>query len=524
MNTECFNGELGIFSLILLKRISMTRHRIILLATSALLVMATSALMPAQEPFQQLSRPPVYAGSFYPSGRQDLESLLKELFSQARPVVLEGMIQSLIVPHAGYAYSGPVAASGYGSIPKDTRYKNIFIIASSHRATFKGASVYNLGNYRTPLGEAVVNRQIADALIRDNKGILFNKEAHEKEHSIEVQLPYIQYHFEEVPPIVPIVMGTSGVSSARDLAAALLPYFLPENLFVISSDFSHYPAYEDARRIDGLTGEAIMKNDPEFFYNTLRKNSNEPVPNLSTPSCGWSSILTLLYMSEKNPRMKISPILYLNSGDSPGGEKDRVVGYWALAGHLVPPKELQYSLGTGDREALLDISRKTLESYFSSGEIYNVPVSSISGILKQPAGAFVSLYMGGRLRGCIGNFSPSIPLYQVVQEMTLAAALRDQRFAPVESPELDYLQIEISVLTPLQKIGSVEEFELGRHGIYMTKNGKSGTFLPQVAQGKDWSPEEFLGHCSMEKAGLGWEGWKEADLYVYEAIVFGEEK
>ena len=132
--------------------------------------------------------------------------------------------------------------------------------------------------------------------------------------------------------------------------------------------------------------------------------------------------------------------------------------------------------------------------------------------------------MGDRLRGCIGNFSPGKPLYAVVQEMTIAAATHDNRFAPVESSELPYISIEISVLTPLKKINSIDEFELGRQGIYITKDGRSGTYLPQVAEETGWSKEDFLGHCAREKAGIGWDGWKNADLYVYEAIVFDDGK
>lgn len=516
-------GLLGIFSLILFKICVMARLRMILFITFTTLVIPGWAPLPAQESAKGANRLPVVAGSFYPAGRQALESLLQELFEQAKSVELEGRIQSLIVPHAGYAYSGLVAASGYGSISSDAKYKNIFIIASSHRVSFSGASVYAAGDYITPLGTVSVNRKITDALIRDNDGIFFNKEAHEREHSIEVQLPYIQYHFEELPPIVPIIMGTSSVAAARDLATALLPYFVPENLFIISSDFSHYPDAINAHRIDGLTGDAILTNDPETFYNTLRKNSREPVQNLSTPSCGWSSILTLLYMSEQSDQMKLTPVLYQNSGDLPDGDKERVVGYWAIAGHLIPEKNTPYSITEGEKRQLLEISRSTLETYLQTGDIYEVSPSNVAGVLNQPAGAFVSLYMGDRLRGCIGSFSPSIPLYQVVQEMTLAAATRDQRFAPVEYPELKYLRIEISVLTPLQRISSIDEFELGRHGVYMTNGGKSGTFLPQVANGKNWSAEDFLGYCAREKAGLGWDGWKEADLYVYEAIVFEED-
>ena len=106
--------------------------------------------------------------------------------------------------------------------------------------------------------------------------------------------------------------------------------------------------------------------------------------------------------------------------------------------------------------------------------------------------------------------------------MTIAAATRDHRFALVEKPELKYIEIEISVLSPLRKISSIDEFELGKHGIYMKKDGHSGTFLPQVADDSGWTTEEFLGHCARDKAGIGWDGWKEAELFVYEAIIFRE--
>jgi len=468
-----------------------------------------------------VDRQPVFAGSFYPGSTQALESKLDQLFAGATPKELEGTVRSLIVPHAGYTYSGIVAASGYGSIPRDAGYKNIFIIASSHREYFEGASVYAQGDYLTPLGKAKVNRILARELIDVNKNIWFNAGAHDREHSIEVQVPMIQYYFDKTPPIVPIVIGSSSVSAARDLATALLPYFTPDNLFVISSDFSHFPGYDEAVMVDELTGEAILKNDPELFYITLRKNSNTGVNNLATPCCGWSSVLTLLYMSERSEKMTLTPVMYRNSGDSPMGDKERVVGYWAMAGHEIPPAEDQFVLSDQDKERLLEISRSTLETYLSSNEIPEIAPGE--GILQEKAGAFVSLYKHGQLRGCIGNFTPEIPLYQVVQRMTLAAATRDTRFYPVDPVELEHISIELSVLTPLRKIESVDEFELGRHGIYMQKDGKSGTYLPQVAGDSGWTREEFLGHCANDNAKIGWDGWKEADLYVYEAIVFGEE-
>jgi AmmeMemoRadiSam system protein B/AmmeMemoRadiSam system protein A len=489
-----------------------------------LALIGTSGYLRAQDAETLVNRAPAVAGSFYPASRATLQANLQELFSRAAPMQFSGQVQSLIVPHAGYPYSGVVAASAYKSIPKDAKYRNIFIIASSHREQFNGSSVYNAGNYITPLGEVTVNRELGSTLIDRNKDISFFSRAHDREHSIEVQLPFLQYYFEDLPPIVPIVMGRSSVATARDLAAALHPYFNPENLFIISSDFSHYPSYEDATRVDRLTAEAIGTKDPQKFYNTLRKINNEPVNNLVTSTCGWSSILTMLYLADSREEMEITPILYRNSGDSREGDRERVVGYWAIAGHLAPSMPQAFLLGPEDKKILLELSRKTLKSYIESGEIHEPVIQSLPPALKQPAGAFVSLYAGDRLRGCIGDFNSDDPLYFVVQEMTLAAATRDPRFAPVEAPELPYIRIEVSVLTPLQKISSIDEFQLGKHGIYMTRDGKSGTYLPQVAESTGWSTEEFLGHCAREKAGLGWEGWKDADLYTYEAIVFREEQ
>jgi hypothetical protein len=144
--------------------------------------------------------------------------------------------------------------------------------------------------------------------------------------------------------------------------------------------------------------------------------------------------------------------------------------------------------------------------------------------LKTPCGAFVTLKKYGNLRGCIGRFDASEPLYQVVQEMAIASSTQDYRFSPVELKEIPELEIEISVLTPMRHISSIDEIELGKHGIYIKKGNRSGTFLPQVATETGWTKEEFLGHCAQDKAGIGWNEWKDAEVYVYEALVFGEEK
>jgi AmmeMemoRadiSam system protein B/AmmeMemoRadiSam system protein A len=501
----------------------MNRNLTIQLLLCALGLALQAGLLRAQETTAPVIRRPAVAGAFYPAGKEALESNLEALFERATPKELKGRVRCLIVPHAGYSYSGEVAASGYKSIPRDAEYSNIFIIAPSHREYFEGASVYSIGNYMTPLGEVPVNRTIAGELIRNNRFIRFNPLAHDREHSIEVQLPFMQFYFDRLPPIVPVVIGSSSVSTARELATALLPYFTPENLFVISTDFSHYPEYQDAVRLDRLTADGILTNDPKQFYAALQKNISSGVENLATPCCGWSSVLTLLYMSELDKSLHFTPVVYRNSGDTPIGERDRVVGYWAIAGHEDTPDQQQFLLNEQDKQTLLGLSRETLETYLNTRKVPEVVPSVLPGVLRQTAGAFVSLYKHGELRGCIGSFFPEEPLYRVVQEMTVASATRDTRFYPVDPGELGDISIEISVLTPLRKISSIDEFQMGRHGIYMIKDGRSGTYLPQVADQTGWNKEEFLGHCARDKAHIGWEGWKDADLFVYEAIVFGEE-
>jgi hypothetical protein len=165
-----------------------------------------------------------------------------------------------------------------------------------------------------------------------------------------------------------------------------------------------------------------------------------------------------------------------------------------------------------------------MQEYVSNGRIPSIDEKTLPPILCQPFGAFVTLKKDGDLRGCIGRFEAVEPLYKVVSQMAIAASTQDSRFPEVRPDEFDEIDIEISVLTPLRKINSIDEFQMGKHGIYMKKGYSTGTFLPQVAQETGWTKEEFLGHCARDKAHIGWDGWKDAELYVYEAYVFGEKE
>ena len=299
------------------------------------------------------------------------------------------------------------------------------------------------------------------------------------------------------------------------------PYFTSDNLFVISSDFSHYPSYEDANRVDKATGEAIESGSLRKFLDALEMNAREGVPQLLTGACGQSPIAVLLLLMEGRKDLQVRHLAYCNSGDAVYGDKDRVVGYHAFS--IVKKAEADaFSLTGEERAQLLQIARKSIDYALARRTDLPYDSTKMSLVLQQHCGAFVTLHKGGKLRGCIGNLVGYKPLYQTVSSMARAAAFEDPRFYPVEESEMKDIDIEISVLSPLRKIQSIDEFQLGRHGIYIIKGEHRGTFLPQVAGETGWTKEEFLGHCARDKAGLAWNGWQDAELYVYEAIVFGE--
>jgi AmmeMemoRadiSam system protein B/AmmeMemoRadiSam system protein A len=471
---------------------------------------------------QLINRKAVAAGSFYPSNQADLISLLDQCMAQAEPQKVEGDVLALIAPHAGYIYSGSVAASSYNQINKDMKFDNIFIIGSSHHTQFDGASIYNRGHYITPLGTVKVNLELAEDLINKHDCFDFHPGAHSKEHSIEVQLPLLQHHFTNDFQIIPVVIGTQDSQCCRAIAEALLPYLNPKNLFVISTDFSHYPGYEDAVKVDKKSASAILANSPEELIKTLQANNRENIPGLLTSMCGWPSVLSLLYMTEQRSDVSVIHIDYKNSGDSEYGDNSRVVGYHSICFTQKKRDSPDYSLDEKDKNELLGIARRTIKEYLEHHTIPELNPGNFSKNLLTPAGAFVTLQKGGVLRGCIGQFNPDQPLYQVVRDMSISSSTRDFRFLPVKPDELSDIHIEISVLSPMKKIESVDEIVLGKHGIYIIKGSQSGTFLPQVATQTGWNLEEFLGHCSKDKAGIGWEGWKDAEIYIYEAFVFGE--
>ncbi|OFY50415.1 MAG: hypothetical protein A2X22_01065 [Bacteroidetes bacterium GWF2_49_14] len=470
----------------------------------------------------QQDRKPAVAGSFYPAEATQLRTLVSGFLKEGKPDQTSGVVRALVVPHAGYVFSGGVAASGYNQINPDHPYKRIFIIASSHRMSLGKASVYTRGDYLTPLGKMEVDKEVSAKLAANKEFFTDDPSAHIQEHSIEVQLPFLQISLTKPIPIVPIVVGTQLPSICKGIAEVLKPWFTADNLFIISADFSHYPSYENALKVDAATAEAFCTNSISGFLKVLEANDKLRIPDLATSMCAWPSALILLNLTENNPSLKFSRIQYKNSGDiRPYGDKASVVGYHSIC--ISEKKSGQFELSDTDKKELVQIARTTLESYVRNRTIPEITTSGFSESLKTPAGAFVTLKSDGQLRGCIGSFEPSSPLFKVVQEMAIASSTRDSRFLPVQSKELKEIHIEISVLTPMKKIRDISEIKLGTHGIYIKKGFQGGTFLPQVATETGWTLEEFLGHCARDKAGIGWSGWKDADVFIYEAIIFEEE-
>jgi AmmeMemoRadiSam system protein B len=280
-------------------------------------------------------RPMAAAGRFYPSNPKVLYSQLETLFSHAHPKNA-GSVIAVISPHAGYEFSGIVAASSFNQVDPSIEYENIFIIGSSHYAFFEGASVCHQGNYVTPLGKVKVNADLADKLVKENSLFCFNPEADKYEHSLEVQIPFLQFCLRKNFNVLPLVLGTQSAFICKNIAAGLKPYFNRKNLFVFSTDFSHFPSYVDAKRVDKKTCDAILSNSAETLLKVMEENAKSNVVNLDTSLCGWTSILTMLYLTGDIPEIRLMPVLYRNSGDSIYADKSRVVGYWSIVAENSP--------------------------------------------------------------------------------------------------------------------------------------------------------------------------------------------
>ena len=471
--------------------------------------------MKKKELKQDAIRPPAVAGTFYTAHPDELSDQIHGFLRAVPPRTLPGTISALISPHAGYQYSGQVAAYGY-KLLEGMKFDTVVVLAPSHRFPLRGASVYPRGAYQIPLGLIPINSAMAEQLIQETDFVTAVPEAHAREHSLEVQLPFLKIVLGNFT-LLPLVMGSCDFATCEAIAAALHRVIKGKKvLLVASSDLSHYHPYQTAVKLDQTVMDYVKNFDTRGLFQALAADTCE--------ACGASPVITTMLCAQKLGATQAELLHYANSGDV-SGDKSAVVGYLSAALFTTSGASRDRTVGShlgltdADKKVLHTIARTTIESKCQGKDL--PPAPPLSETLRENRGAFVTLHKGDTLRGCIGYIRAQKPLFQTIQEMALAAAFQDTRFKPVSKDELKDITIEISVLTPLKKIARIDEIKVGTHGIYIIKDFHSGLLLPQVATENRWDRETFIKH-TCTKAGLPDNAWQESDaeIYIFSADIF----
>ncbi len=459
-------------------------------------------------------RESIHAGTWYPGREKELRETISTYLENARAKA-GGEICGLVSPHAGYMYSGPFAAFAYRSV-EGKEYDAVIIIGPSHRFGFYGVSVDRMAGRKTPLGKVDFDSELAEKIIKQNtKLIKYDPQAHAEEHSVEIQVPFLQMVIKKLK-IVEIVMGSQDLNTCKALAEAILNASKGKNILVVaSSDLSHYHNQEGAEKLDNLVIESIEKFDPELLHKRLSTDSCE--------ACGGGPIIATM-LTAKAMGANVARVLIYGTSGNVTGDYSQVVGYLAAAfskGDDERHRQVGVDLGFTEEEKRLikEIAKKTIEAVVRGKkppEFKDLPKR-----LTEPYGIFVTITKHGNLRGCIGHIIADQPLYKSCQEMAKAAALNDPRFNPVSEKELPELEIEISVLTPPEKVLDFKDIVIGRDGLIIRRGYYSGLLLPQVATEYGWSIEEFLENTCM-KAGLPADAYKRegTEVYKFSAQVF----
>lgn len=473
-------------------------------------------------------RPPAVAGQFYPDSAGDLKLAIEKFLENALPP--QGINPfAIIVPHAGYIYSGQIAADGWNQA-RNEYFDTIVLLGTNHTAPYlHKIALYPEGGFQTPLGTAMIDANITSELLSSSPDCGVDKGPHAREHSIEVQIPFAQTLFPQAK-IIAAIIGDADRDRCTRFGKALASALKNRRaLIVASSDLSHYPSAKDAEEVDLKTLEAIATLDPEKLQTTIRSQTARRIPNLSTCACGEAPIMAAMAAAREMGATKGKIISHAHSGNIPIGDRDRVVGYGAVliaVGYKETPSEgtvdddKDAHIAVSDRKYLLKLARDTIDLYL---RVKMVPLPRLSTPVRRARhGVFVTLKKRGNLRGCIGRMLPDRPLAELVGAMALEAAFEDPRFNPVVLGELTDLEVEISVLTPMERVPGPEEIVVGRDGVLLQKGGRSAVFLPQVAPEQGWQKEEMLSHLSM-KAGLPADAWKSGTTFsTFQAIVFSE--
>ncbi|MCX7957099.1 MAG: AmmeMemoRadiSam system protein B [Endomicrobia bacterium] len=483
-------------------------------------------------------RQPYVAGQFYPYNKEELVNTIEIFFKNIKTLPKEqGKILAVISPHAGYIYSGQTASYAYKFL-QCYKIENpiIILLGQSHHFHLSKASVYSKDSFLTPLGEAKIEKDFVSLLLSNSNYFEESIQPHLPEHSLEVQLPFLQYIYKQFS-IVPILVSSFDVNFIKKIAEILADcikkYKTSKKIIIVcSTDMSHYPSYEDARSIDLKAIEVLKNYDIDKFYNTTKELEKSKVKNLYCVFCADTAVGITIYTTKLLGGNHIEILNYSNSGDSIYGDKTRVVGYLSAAfiekqqikgENLDMKKENQeeFKITEENQKVLLYLARQAIKEYIYGGKMISYKTDNKE--LLTPQAVFVTLTKKGQLRGCIGTTFPQYPLYQAVINMAIAAANEDPRFPPVKEEELDDIKIEISVLSPLKRVFSHKDIKEKIHGVVVRSGSRSGLFLPQVWEQLP-KKEQFLSELCWSKAGLQPNAWQDSktELYVFTVFAFEE--
>jgi hypothetical protein len=467
-------------------------------------------------------RKPAVAGRFYDAHpdklRAEVSGFLK---SGCRPA---GHAVGFLSPHAGYAYSGAAAGAAFAPF-KDVHFDTLVIMATGHTMALSKGALLSEGSFATPLGALEIDSAFCAELLKEKKLFENLPQAHEAEHAVEVQLPFLQVLKGSAVKIVPILFNSSDAALLEEAGRAIGRAMKKRKaLFCVSSDLSHYPPGDVAEMSDRSVllalRQAMRNSAPGYFDQSCQLLLSKAAKYLDTPACGQAAMTAGAAAALELGCNDFELGLYTHSGKI-SGDDNAVVGYGAGYFTEASPKPAgALELSTEMKSDLLALARKSIGA--GRGKAPAQPLSPLPEF-NQPAAIFVTLTLGGELRGCIGSLEPRGTLADMVFSYAKAAAFEDPRFEPVSEAELKKIRIEISVLSPLERVKGAEAVKEGLHGVYVKSGHRSGTYLPQV-----WEhfkkKEDFLSSLCMEKAGLSDGAWKEktTELYVYTVDPFEE--
>jgi AmmeMemoRadiSam system protein B/AmmeMemoRadiSam system protein A len=436
-----------------------------------------------------MNREAAVAGQFYPGSSSELRKMISEMVDEK--ATKEDAI-GLIMPHAGYIYSGNVAGS---TISRVKIKGTCIIMGPNHTGMGKPFSIMTEGTWKTPLGNVKIDSELAKRVLANSKFLSEDSLAHISEHSIEVQLPFLQYFNKDIQ-IVPIILTYATGTVYREIGRAIAKAIEDSGkdvLIIASSDMTHDEAHESALKKDNLAIEPILELDEDELLNRVQK--------YNITMCGFGPVVSLIAAARELGAREAKLVKHQTSGDA-AGDYSSVVGYAGLIIKKAKDKELPEPV---------ELAKKTIETYITEGKVI-APPAPLPPIFQEQAGVFVSLHKFGNLRGCIGTFEPAHDnIAEEIISNAISAATRDPRFSPVTADELKHLDYKVDVLTSPEPVEDISQLDPKKYGVIVERDYRKGLLLPDL-EGVD-TAEQQIGICR-QKAGIM--PYEKVQLYRFE--------